>query len=203
MKGLRPRYINSSFYWGASPTRGSSSEAGRQNRGRENTTIESRYCGHCGTLLAAAKANFCGSCGAGLYSRHAIEPQPPAYVPSHFDTHHDAETIRRIADYERVSAILWMILGIVQILSIVAIIAGVWNVFAAWSRFRLVPFIRDRDSRVPAAYEGVAGLVIIGLINLLLGGLIGVLFITFDFIIRDKVLSNRRLFNNAQHSAAL
>ena len=45
--------------------------------------------------------------------------------------------------------------------------------------------------------------MIIGLINLLLGGLIGVLFVTFDFIIRDKVLSNRRLFNNAQHSAAL
>lgn len=33
--------------------------------------------------------------------------------------------------------------------------------------------------------------------NLLLGGIIGVVFVVFDFIIRDMVLSNRHLFNNA------
>lgn len=169
------------------------------------------YCGQCGVRLPVAAANFCGSCGAGLHLRQPVapqpqphlQPQPQVYAPSHLDTYHDADTIRRIADYERLSAILWMILGIVQILTIVAIIAGVWNIFAAWSRFRLVPLIRERDSRVPDVYEGVVGLVIIGLINLFLGGLIGVVFVIFDFIIRDKVLSNRRLFNNAHHSAAL
>ena len=170
---------------------------------------ESTYCGQCGARLPVATANFCGACGAGVHLRHAVaplpqlQPQPPVHVPSRVDAHHDAETIRRIADYERLSAILWMILGLVQILSIVAIIAGVWTVFAAWSRFRRVPFIRERDCRVPETYEGVAGLVIIGLVNLFLGGLIGVVFVIFDFIVRDKVLSNRHLFNNAQYSAAL
>lgn len=127
--------------------------------------------------------------------RHATQSQADAY--------HDEQLIRRIADYERLSAILWMILGIIQILTIVAVIAGVWNLFAAWSRFRLVPLIRERNHDIPEVYEGVAGLVIIGLINLFLGGLIGVAFVIFDFIIRDKVLSNRHLFNGTPPGAEL
>jgi hypothetical protein len=79
---------------------------------------------------------------------------------------------------------------------IVTIIAGVWNVIAAWSRFKVSPMIRQRDSRVPAFYEGITQLVIIGVINLLFGGVIGVLFVVFDFVIRDMVLNHQHLFAN-------
>jgi hypothetical protein len=40
-------------------------------------------------------------------------------------------------------------------------------------------------------------LVIIGVINLVLGGFIGVLFVGFDFYIRDKVLTNAHIFTGA------
>ena len=69
--------------------------------------------------------------------------------------------VARMADYERVSAILWLVLGIVQVLFIVTIIAGVWNIFAATSRFKLSPMIRARDPGIPDAYEqGLTQLVI-------------------------------------------
>jgi hypothetical protein len=45
-------------------------------------------------------------------------------------------------------------------------------------------------------FENISGLVIIGVLNFLLGGFIGVLFVGFDFYVRDQVLSNARLFNN-------
>jgi len=98
------------------------------------------------------------------------------------------QTLRRIADYERISGILWLILGIVQVLMIVTIIVGIWNIYAATTRMKLQPLILARDSRVPAAYEGVGQLIVIGVLNLLLGGIIGVVFVVFDFIIRDMVL---------------
>ena len=107
------------------------------------------------------------------------------------------DTVRRIADYERVSGILWIVIGVFQCLTLIGIIAGIWNIFAGISRIRIVPTILQRDPRVPAAFEGIGQLIVIGIINLMLGGVVGVLFVIFDFVIRDMVLRNRHLFEQA------
>jgi hypothetical protein len=105
--------------------------------------------------------------------------------------------IRRIADYERASGILWIVLGSIQCLTLVGIIAGIWNILAGVSRLRAVPLILQRDPGVPSMVEGIGQLVVIGLLNVLLGGVIGVVFVAFDFYIRDVVLQNRHLFGGA------
>ena len=51
---------------------------------------------------------------------------PPSSSPVPKDVEHNE--IRRLADYQRVSGVLWIVLGIVQILSVYGIIAGVWNI---------------------------------------------------------------------------
>lgn len=107
----------------------------------------------------------------------------------------DQATVRRIAEYERISAIVWTVIAVIQILTLVGIIAGLWNLYAAWTRFRIVPHIQARNREVPAAFESITGLVIIGLINLFLGGVIGVIGIVLDFVVRDHVLKNRHLFD--------
>jgi hypothetical protein len=43
----------------------------------------------------------------------------------------------------------------------------------------------------------MAGLILIGIVNLILGGIIGVVFVILDFMIRDKVLTNRNLFTQS------
>ena len=48
---------------------------------------------------------------------------------------------------------------------------------------------------MPFDFEPIVGLVVIGLINLILGGVIGVAIVGLDFYVRDQVLSNRRLFD--------
>jgi hypothetical protein len=123
------------------------------------------------------------------------QPQPVFYQAQPVSGDHaEAAIVRRIADYERVSGILWIILGAFQCISLVGIVAGVWNIFAGISRVRAVPTILARDPSVPSMFESVAGLIIIGVINLLLGGVIGVVFVIFDFIIRDMAMTNRHLF---------
>ena len=102
--------------------------------------------------------------------------------------------MRRIAEYYRISAILWLILAIFQILSIFGIIAGIWNLFACASRFSIAKDIQKRDPLVVEAHEGTGQLIALGIINFLLGGMIGVAFVGFDFFIRDKVLSNAHIF---------
>ena len=103
-------------------------------------------------------------------------------------------TVRRIADYERISGIFWIVLGVLQILTIFGAIAGIWNLFAGGSRIRMAGLILRRHPGVPAAFAGVAQLIVIAVLNLLLGGIIGIVFVVFDFVIRDKVLSNQHLF---------
>lgn len=152
------------------------------------------YCPACGTQTTDG-ARFCGSCGTSVALLSSRIDAATHLQPSR-SWGYDDQAIRRIADYERISATLWLILGVIQILMIVTIIAGVWNVIAAWSRFKVSPMIRQRDSRVPAFYEGITQLVIVGVINLLFGGVIGVLFVIFDFVIRDMVLNHQHLFAN-------
>jgi uncharacterized membrane protein len=109
-------------------------------------------------------------------------------------TDNGANTIQQIADYERISGYVWIVLGVIQIVTVIGIIAGIWNVFAGWTRLKIVPNILARNADIPESFEGISGLVIIGILNAVLGGVIGLIFVAFDFFVRDKVLSNRHLF---------
>lgn len=101
---------------------------------------------------------------------------------------------RQLADYEKLSGVLWIVLGAIQICLVVTALAGVWNVFAGLSRLGMARRIRAYDPLVPKAYEGIVQLVVIGIVNFLLGGFIGLVLVGLDFYIRDKVLSNRWAF---------
>lgn len=102
--------------------------------------------------------------------------------------------IRRIADYERLSGIFWIGLGAIQVCMLWTAVAGIWNTVAAITRWKLPDRIRGRDPALPELYRGINQLVIIGIVNLLLGGIIGILFVVFDLFIRDQVLTNAHLF---------
>ena len=131
-----------------------------------------------------------------------VIPPPPPQVASIFPAIADASgnpdvTLRRIADYERISGVVWIVIGVLQCLILIGIIAGIWNIFAGVSRMKAVPIILARSPSVPSMFEGVGQLIVIGLINAFLGGIFGVLCVIFDFIIRDMVLKNRHLFEQA------
>ena len=106
-------------------------------------------------------------------------------------------TVNRLADYQRWSGFLWIGLGIIQALTVYGIIAGVWNIFAGISRVKMAKQIRARDASVPAAFKDVSGLVIIAIVNILLGGVIGLVVVGFDIFVRDKILKHRELIDRA------
>lgn len=176
-------------------------------RPADDDTRPTCRCFRCGTI-GAPGARHCAHCGL-LFPALASATPPP--VPPFFSsaagagavaTVRDADaTIERIAEYERISAILWLCLGILQVVSVVAIIAGLWNIFAAVTRFKLPALIRARDPSIPQVYEGIGQLIVLAIVNVVLGGVIGVAFVVFDFYVRSLILENRGLFASEEAPA--
>lgn len=114
----------------------------------------------------------------------------------------DQTLIRRIHDYQRLSGILWIAIGVLQILSICVLfifgiptaLVGVWNIFAGISHLKIAPRILARESDIPAQFEDMNSLIVIGICNLVFGGVIGIIFVILDFYVRDQILTNRQLF---------
>lgn len=115
------------------------------------------------------------------------------YVDPHADARAD-DMARSIATYERISGVLWIVLGLVQVFSLVLIIAGVWNIIAGASRLGAAPAIARREARVPQMFQGITGLVVIGLVNLFFGAVFGLVMVAVDFYVRARVLDNRAIF---------
>lgn len=125
-------------------------------------------------------------------------PHPGGLIGSMFPPRSGESTddalVRGFASYERLSGWVWIVIGILQVLFLITIIAGAWNIYAGITRIRQAPVIERRSPSVPAAFEPLTGYVIIGVLNLLLGGVLGLVLLAFDLYVRDQVLKNRRLF---------
>jgi hypothetical protein len=107
----------------------------------------------------------------------------------------------QIANYELASAGLWLVLGLIQLASAVVLkftaIAGIWNIFAAYTRFRSSFAIRRRDPGIPEAFKPIWPLVAIGGVNLVVGGAIGVVFVLLDLYVRGQILENAEIFGGS------
>lgn len=104
----------------------------------------------------------------------------------------------RLARYERTSAIVWLVIAVIQILAVVTIVAGIWNIFASVTRFRFAKAIREGHPGVVKAYEDALWmLIVMGGVNFFLGGFIAAAWIAYDFHVRRKVLRNRKLLEPA------
>lgn len=106
----------------------------------------------------------------------------------------------KIAKHQKTSNIIWLIIAIIQICSGICIAAGIWNTIAVISNWSLPEKIKNHDKDIPEYYEGVTGLIIIGIVNLVLGGIIGVLLVLYDFYIRNLVLKNKNSFYKEQYT---
>lgn len=109
----------------------------------------------------------------------------------------DTSVVRRLAEYERWSGWTWLVLGIILVLTGVGVIAGAWNIYASITRIKFAPRVERRDASVPAAVEPLKWYVIIGVVNLVFGGVVGVVLVGVELYVRDQILKNRHLFTSA------
>lgn len=112
-----------------------------------------------------------------------------------YDHDRAEKIIRNLVRYERISAVVWLVIAIIQILLVVTALAGLWNIYACYTRFKMARFIQSRHPGVPAAYEGaVTWMIVMAVVNLSVGGVFAVVWIGFDWYVRSQVLRHRHLF---------
>lgn len=110
-----------------------------------------------------------------------------------------------LAERERLSAIIWLVIGIIQCITFAGIICGVWNIYVAICRFKQAKMVQTPYPGLVKSYENWMTGIIIGLVmNLILGGVIGVACSIFDMIgIRGYVLEHRNEFEAMEADATL
>ncbi len=109
----------------------------------------------------------------------------------------DLDTVvKTLSEREKLSAIFWLVVGIIQCLSCVGIICGAWNVYASVSRFKQSKAVLTPWQGIVNSYDKWMSSIITGIvINVLFGGVIGVAASIYDMVaIRGYVLENRKVF---------
>ncbi len=106
---------------------------------------------------------------------------------------------KNLSEREKTSAIIWLIIGILQCLSFVAIIAGAWNIYSAYTRFQQSKAVLEPWKGIVNTYDKWMTNIIISLvINLIVGGVVGALGALYDmFMVRQYVLDNKAVFEEA------
>jgi len=88
---------------------------------------------------------------------------------------------------------IWLVIGVIQVVSCVAALAGIWNLWVVRQRWDVPRLIRRRSPAVVMMYtDDLPWFAAFFLINLLLGGVVGVLLIAVEFLlVRRSVLRHR------------
>lgn len=101
----------------------------------------------------------------------------------------------QLAKYTKIENICWIILGILQVLSIYGIIAGIWNIIGGIYGFETEKRILRRDKKIPIDTEDCTSIIVFGVINVLFGGVIGIGIVIYWWWIRQEILKNKDIFD--------
>lgn len=111
-----------------------------------------------------------------------------------------SSVLKNISKKEKIGAIIWLVLATIQILLgiifieyyWVTLIIGVWNLINGIIRITRAEKIEERKDTLVEEYEkNLVNLIIFLIVNIFVGGLIGVIGVIYDFITRNYVLSNK------------
>ncbi len=110
-----------------------------------------------------------------------------------------------LSSREKTAAIVWLIIGILQICSFAGVICGIYNVFASFSRFKQAKLVLTPYSGFVKSYDKWLTNIIIGIVlNVLFGGVIGVACSIYDLIaVRGYVLANKEVFDAIEADPSL
>ena len=106
-----------------------------------------------------------------------------------------ADVAAKVRRCEVVSGVAWLLIGVVQCVLLYTAAAGVWNIINAIVSLRNVKNISVGNAAVVPYFEGrKVWLIVAAVVNIILGGVVGVFLVAFEWYVRDYVLRNRYVF---------
>lgn len=102
---------------------------------------------------------------------------------------------QKLSQMENTAAIVWLIIGIIQLITTIGFIVGIWNIVVSIKRFKYAKSLTENQPPVYNTYaNSQTTLIIFGVLNLFLGAVIGVAGVGYDFYIRSYVMKNKELY---------
>lgn len=158
------------------------------------------YCVSCGTAYTVNLPDTPGSytvrcprCSGLNTATVAVTTSGVAPAPTPVKT--AEQVVRRIWTLELISCICWILIGAVQVYFLYTAAAGVWNIVNAIIGLVNLRNIKVGNTQVVPFYDQKKTMLIIfAVVNLVLGGVVGVLLVLLEWYIRDYVLKNRWAF---------
>lgn len=150
-----------------------------------------KYCTHCGKELLD-EAVVCIGCGC---QSDSLDKGIFHYQNSNYTA-----LINTLSQRINTSGIIWLVIGILQILvglyiNWVMIIVGVLNVISSIQDMNYSKSVLKNPTGIIAKFEPITGPVITLIYNLIIGGVIGVVGSIYYFIaIRNYVMENKPYF---------
>ena len=110
----------------------------------------------------------------------------------------DRNTIlQNISNKEKIGGIIWVVVSVIQLLiglsfNWVILILGIWNLIVGITRINDASKMEQRANNIVNVYEkSLTSLIIFIVLNILMGGIIGVIGAIYDLTVRSYVLDNR------------
>ena len=160
------------------------------------------FCQNCGKELKSEE-KFCSSCGYATSNQSSN---------NNSFTQNQKNMILILSQKNQTNAIIWISVGIIQILASLYTItyfgffSGIWtlavgiiNIFSGYQDFNYSKELLKRPVAIISRYESMTPIIISLAYNLILGGLIGIVGAIYAMTIRSFVLSNRDIFVQAEN----
>lgn len=150
-----------------------------------------KYCIHCGKELLD-EAVICVGCGCAVNGRDAGMANNPLVD--------DVALLNTLAQRLHTNGIIWLVIGILQILGGLFInwfllIVGVLNIISSVQDMNYSKTLTGNPSGIVAKFESLTGPIVTLVYNLIIGGVIGVIGSIYYFVaIRSFVMENRQVF---------
>ena len=150
-----------------------------------------KYCTHCGKEIMD-EAVICVGCGCAVTNQNT---QTVAGQPAD-----GATLINTLAQRLNTNGIIWLVIGILQILGGIflnwfLLIVGVLNIISAVQDMKYSKTLAENPNGIVAKFEPLTGPIITLVYNLVIGGVIGVVGSIYYFVaIRNYVMENKQFF---------
>lgn len=150
-----------------------------------------KYCTHCGKELLD-EAVICVGCGC------AVDGQNTQTAKG--QQADGATLINTLSQRVNTNAIIWLVIGILQIIGGIFInwfllIVGVLNIISSVQDMKYSKVLLEKPTGVVVKFESLTGPIITLIYNLVIGGIIGVIGSIYYFVaIRSYVMENKQFF---------
>ena len=138
---------------------------------------------------------FCKTCGYGM-DETVFQCSNCGSTMDVLNTMSDHK-LRELSKRIRFNGIIWLIIGIFQVLSGAFILVGILNIFSAISDLKTSKTIFTYRVGLVGAYTPMLSPIIVFIYNLIFGGVVGVVgSLYYFFCIRGYVMDNKEYFNS-------